>query len=721
MNNARNSNRLLSNPNHQIALVVYILPACNMGAAITNRQKFYATSIIMAIFLTIAPLVAHAENNCTGATYYDTTSDDCRHCPNGFDYDTSDGKTDISQCQILCPAGTYVAATTACENTEYANIPVEYIPIEYLESTGTQYINTGYKQYYDKNVKLEIDFMATTAIGWMGGNGYTQINLRYMPAGIRATATATWDGTQHLWQMYVNDEMVDHANWPQQYNNRDIFLFGLDITWYARGKLYSAKIYNENGEIAALYIPVCRASDNACGIYDTISGQFFTNNGTGDFTAGAPYSCKCTDVGVEYWSSEHTAAFGQPDTRNKCPNGYTDGTVVNKTSESQCETMVLIGQYIATVYDTPTDCGPGTYSNIVHYVKYGQTSSCEMCAGATYNENYGQTRCMTCPIGYDYNTTSGKNSIYQCQIHCDGGTFLPEKSDGTATLGKYTVLEYIESTGTQYINTGFIHGYDKNTKFWIDYEPTSNETCWIGGNGYTEILLTYKHTPTGVRATATATWDGTQHIWRMYVNDVMVYGPNAWDKRYDNLPVYLFNLSGFDAGPCSGKMYHAQIYQDDIIVGDFLPVVITDTGAAGMYDTITGTFFANAGTGDFIAGPVSTNNKSCQYVGAGYWAAPQTINFGDSNSRNACPAGLTTIGFGAGADEIGDCGRILHVGDKKIYLRSDKKTTPSLNVQMPNGQTLYANIETGIKKAQLHIQTDNGTVYDIYDDSTNDE
>lgn len=39
LNNARNSNRLLSNSNHQIALVVYILPACNMGGSNHKSAK----------------------------------------------------------------------------------------------------------------------------------------------------------------------------------------------------------------------------------------------------------------------------------------------------------------------------------------------------------------------------------------------------------------------------------------------------------------------------------------------------------------------------------------------------------------------------------------------------------------------------------------------------------------------------------------------------------
>ena len=47
----------------------------------------------------------------------------------------------------------------------------------------------------------------------------------------------------------------------------------------------------------------------------------------------------------------------------------------------------------------------------------------------------------------------------------------------------------------------------------------------------------------------------------------------------------------------------------------------------------------------------------------------------------ACPNGLFAP---AGMWESAQCGRILHVGEKYVYLRSTKRTTPSLNVDVNN-------------------------------------
>ena len=108
------------------------------------------------------------------------------------------------------------------------------------------------------------------------------------------------------------------------------------------------------------------------------------------------------------------------------------------------------------------------------------------------------------------------------------------------------------------------------------------------------------------------------------------------------------------------------------------------------------------------------NATQCSNVGAGYWAPSSTISQGSVGSRNACASGLTTIGSGAGADEAGDCGRVLNVGDEKIYLRSTKKTTPSLNISI-NGDVFYGNMSTATK-GSLRINS-GGTTYSVYDDS----
>lgn len=67
-----------------------------------------------------------------------------------------------------------------------------------------------------------------------------------------------------------------------------------------------------------------------------------------------------------------------------------------------------------------------------------------------------------------------------------------------------------------------------------------------------------------------------------------------------------------------------------------------------------------------------------------------------------------------GAEGAGACGRLLHLGDSTIYLRSGKKTTPSLNVLI-DGTTFYGNLSTSIS-SPFKIKS-GSTTYSLYDDT----
>jgi hypothetical protein len=53
------------------------------------------------------------------------------------------------------------------------------------------------------------------------------------------------------------------------------------------GRIYYAKTY-DNNTLVRNFVPAKRDSDDVLGMYDTVSGQFFTNAATSgpDFTAG---------------------------------------------------------------------------------------------------------------------------------------------------------------------------------------------------------------------------------------------------------------------------------------------------------------------------------------------------------------------------------------------------------------------------------------------------
>ncbi len=115
--------------------------------------------------------------------------------------------------------------------------------------------------------------------------------------------------------------------------------------------------------------------------------------------------------------------------------------------------------------------------------------------------------------------------------------------------------------------------------------------------------------------------------------------------------------------------------------------------------------------GSYIASPESA---VCQIVGSGFWVPENYTNFGNAGHRNSCADGLKTPGLGAGADDAADCGHILHFGLNHVYLRSEKRTSPSLCVDY-HGQTFYGDM--GISDMPGIKILYNNQTYTVYDDT----
>ena len=169
-------------------------------------------------------------------------------------------------------------------------LPSGYTGLEYIQSTGTQYIDTGITG-------------STNAIIDMQGTPRTDDTIVFMLAPIDATAfqngfgqyqstmTGSFDiATRRVYNVsYTSSSVtVNDVNVSTRYiaNNVNLALFGSTASnrKIKDAKLYSAKIYN-NDTLLRNFVPAKNAS-GVIGVYDLVSGQFFTNQGTGTFVAG---------------------------------------------------------------------------------------------------------------------------------------------------------------------------------------------------------------------------------------------------------------------------------------------------------------------------------------------------------------------------------------------------------------------------------------------------
>ena len=119
---------------------------------------------------------------------------------------------------------------------------------------------------------------------------------------------------------------------------------------------------------------------------------------------------------------------------------------------------------------------------------------------------------------------------------------------------------------------------------------------------------------------------------------------------------------------------------------------------------------------------VPANNDGCvpcpadSYCPGGHYVFNETMTQG----ATACADGLHTP---AGMWESDQCGRILHIGENVIYMRSTRKTIPSFNIKVGN-DIFYGNMTTAdvpmsaTATQKLKVKLGD-TIYSVYDDSIN--
>jgi hypothetical protein len=195
-------------------------------------------------------------------------------------------------------------------------------------------------------------------------------------------------------------------------------------------------------------------------------------------------------------------------------------------------------------------------------------------------------------------------------------------------------IEYLESTGTQWIDTGIV----ANGEFDADYTisiPSSFRKFIVGGAKSTTQHLNFgQYEPNGnfIMAYLDTYWEAlttiaanTTYTARIHyasgsqtatVNGTAASSRSLSGTESLNLNIYLFKRNFYRAGdtllPMMGKMYSFKIWQNGVLVRDFIPVRKGNIGY--MYDRVSGQLFGNAGTGAFIVGPDVIDYTAKDYV-----------------------------------------------------------------------------------------------------------
>lgn len=186
------------------------------------------------------------------------------------------------------------------------------------------------------------------------------------------------------------------------------------------------------------------------------------------------------------------------------------------------------------------------------------------------------------------------------------------------TANDYQFVEYLQSDGFSYINTGI--RVSNTYGFKCDFEPlntTDSIVVGVKGGGDSRWALNTQDTIRLSWNTYTSfnTNDLARHIVSMnYLNDRKRYIDNVektaitntLDSRASNYNVLIFAALWYSSTPslyCTCKLYSLEITDGNNIIHNYKPCYRKIDNLPGLYDTVEDKFYLNNGTGTFIVGP----------------------------------------------------------------------------------------------------------------------
>ena len=260
----------------------------------------------------------------------------------------------------------------------------------------------------------------------------------------------------------------------------------------------------------------------------------------------------------------------------------------------------------------------------------------------------------------------------------------------------YKRLEYIQSSGTQYIDTGFV--CNGNSKIEAEFEvlDASNNGAYLYGGG------------SGSARIEAYPWAGTMEMnygslapfvgslvanKKFYIcqdkgNFHFSYpdGSGSWTQEGETqsfncvVPMAIFVLNrGSIYYPVGGmRLYWFKIYDNGTLVRDFIPCQ-TASGDIGLWDDVNSVFYGNAGTGTFTAGPVLTPDAPSEgFVLITDRTKADVINGTEKGSYTASDLNRVGAAMNYVADRLTSQGYAVAISPKTDWQPSDWPTPQTM-------------------------------------------
>ena len=390
-------------------------------------------------------------------------------------------------------------------------------------------------------------------------------------------------------------------------------------------------------------------------------------------TTGASSQTACT-------TGSYTNTTGQSEC-SACQDGKTTSGTGKTSCDATCSNSAGVSDWETASWTTAN-----TVSNL-----------CTVAASAGCSANYykNSNACATCSSGTSGKYTlsaAGTTTVNDCYLNPTAGKYVKAAGAGeTACVSPY----FCPGSTTTKIYFG---GTASSTR------PTTggNSTCPAGysGSDGTRVANTNCYASCSAKSISNGTTTA--------VNSKEYYNGSAYPACTYNVNC---NATYGAAGnkttnptcsPCGTGKYSAG--------GTATCSMCPENYRSGAAASSQAGCKISCGAGTWVA----EEEGVCVNVGAGFYAPGGAVTYGaTSTNRDQCDAGLTTIGYGTGANEEDDCGRKLHAGDDVVYLRSAKRGDKALNVKVGD-KTFYGALSTSLTGA-LKVK-DGTTTYSVVND-----
>lgn len=567
---------------------------------------------------------------------------------------------------------------------EKRKLPQEYQEVEYIESTGTQYIDTGIIGNFTENLRIKTKVIMTQMSSGreqaIMGNKNASNNGCTIFFSSNSTAVKNWSGSGTTWTIgnfELNTITEFETTWTvpkgrtaningtsyenttiannQTSNNTSFAIFNDKPSTSlspAYLKMYYYEIYIDN-ELKIQLIPCYNIFSRKIGMYDLVQGKFFTSIGTEDFLKGADIVYEnVTGDNQIIVSNENLFNINNAIDRPSWNNKICDRTIIDANN--------------FTLKSNATDDWCGIYLDNLDTTKnYTIKFTATLLEGVEGNSLYVGTADANSPRTAIYTNTpkeveytfTNSSKIYIKIISRARVQFSNvELAIGTITnyIGhegssyslnfsripsEYQEVEYIQTTGTQWINTGIAPSNDIRIKTDIEVSQTGQDKAVFGlyviGTEATSISNAYHLTPysskwyygtnggqgsagtyspvVGTRYNIDFNCDSHGHI-LINGQNITAYDETYGGGSYSN-PIIGISWRGYSAGATRKgqfKYYSFEMYNKSTqqCIRNFIPCYRKSDNVIGMYDLITQTFYENAGTGTFLKGnDINTYNE----------------------------------------------------------------------------------------------------------------